>query len=157
MAHALYEADFYLWTQDQAEALRAREGGLNRLDYDNLAEEVGDLGSSELNRCRSWVFRIIEHLHKLETSQATDPRRHWSDEILNWRADLEFTLTKSMRRLVDDELEQLHTKAARHAQKSFDMHEAGRKVDASRRWTLAELLGEADDPLPALASPRTDD
>lgn len=151
MAHDLYEADFYLWTQDQAEALRAREGGLNRLDYDNLAEEVGDLGSSELNKCRSWVIRIIEHLHKLETSQATDPRRHWGDEIGNWRIQLDVTLTRSMRRLVEEELDQLHTKGARYAQKSFDLHEPELKVDAQRRWTLSELLGEGDDPLVALA------
>ena len=95
----------------------------------------------------------LEHLHKLATSQAMDSRRHWSDEISNWRADLEFMLTKSMRRLLDEELDQLHAKGARYAQKSFDRHEPGQQVDVSRRWTLAELLGEVDDPLDRFVEP----
>lgn len=45
MAEDLYEADFYLWSQRQAEALRSRSH--NRLDWEHLAEEVEDLGGSQ--------------------------------------------------------------------------------------------------------------
>jgi hypothetical protein len=38
----LYDTDFYAWPQDQAAKLR--EVRDNRLDAENLAEEVADLG-----------------------------------------------------------------------------------------------------------------
>jgi hypothetical protein len=37
-----YEADFFAWTQDQAQLLRAR--GRLGLDWDNLAEEIESMG-----------------------------------------------------------------------------------------------------------------
>ena len=45
---SLYERDFFLWTQQQAEALRkaAREGSNLPLDWENLAEETESLGRS---------------------------------------------------------------------------------------------------------------
>ena len=43
----LYEEDFYLWTERQAEQLRARR--FAEVDMENLTEEVEALGRSELN------------------------------------------------------------------------------------------------------------
>jgi Domain of unknown function DUF29 len=40
-----YEHDFYAWTQEQAEALRAREW--KTLAVENLAEEIESLGRGE--------------------------------------------------------------------------------------------------------------
>ena len=49
----LYDEDFYAWTQQQAEALRTHFKGDNRLDVEHLAEEVEDLGKSELQAVES--------------------------------------------------------------------------------------------------------
>ena len=54
MAHEdLYEADFLLWTERQAAELRALAHSCrdlpNALDLDHIAEEIEDLGRSELN------------------------------------------------------------------------------------------------------------
>lgn len=76
MAHDLYDADFVLWTEEQAAALRARDAGLNRLDYDNLAEEVESLGASWNNQARRHIRNILRHLYKLAYSPAVDPRAH---------------------------------------------------------------------------------
>ena len=51
----LYDEDFYAWTQAQAKALRTHFRGDNRLDVEHLAEEIEDLGSSELQAVESFV------------------------------------------------------------------------------------------------------
>jgi Domain of unknown function DUF29 len=44
-AQDLYEEDFYVWTEAQAELLRQRQ--LEALDLDNLIEEVEGLGDAK--------------------------------------------------------------------------------------------------------------
>jgi len=48
---SLYDDDFYAWTQEQAELLR-RGGGASALDIEHIAEEIEDLGKSELHGCQ---------------------------------------------------------------------------------------------------------
>ena len=75
-AKRLYGADFALWTKQQAAALRAAvRGGANlQLDWENLAEEIEDLGISQRRMVRSHILGIIQHLVKLEHSPAAEPR-----------------------------------------------------------------------------------
>jgi len=44
----VYNTDYYLWTQKQAEALRQRQ--LEEIDWLNLIEEIEGLGKSERRR-----------------------------------------------------------------------------------------------------------
>jgi Domain of unknown function DUF29 len=67
-AAELYDEDFYAWTQQQAKALRTHFKGDNRLDVEHLAEEVEDLGKSELHAVESYVENVIEHFLKLDYS-----------------------------------------------------------------------------------------
>jgi hypothetical protein len=75
----LYEADFYVWTQRQAEALRrlAETRPNVELDFPHLIEEVEDLGTSQRDAVRRQVRRVIEDCLKLEYSRAVDPRGGW--------------------------------------------------------------------------------
>src|SRR5271170_428778 len=77
-----YEEDFYAWTQDQARLLRS-VGGLsdNRLDREQVAEEIEDLGKSERDAVRSQIRRILEHFLKLQFSPAQAPRYDWMASI----------------------------------------------------------------------------
>jgi hypothetical protein len=52
---ALYDEDFVAWAQEQAAALRAaaRAGSNLRLDWQNLAEEIEDLGKSVAHGLRA--------------------------------------------------------------------------------------------------------
>jgi len=141
MAHDLYDRDFYAWTQAQAEALRQRGG--NQLDYDNLAEEVDDMGKRDLRECLSRVTTILEHLWKLEGSRNADPRAGWTRTILTQRIQLRRALTPSLRRMVENELLTLHSDALVLAQAAMDAEEPGTgALDAAKRWTLAQILGE---------------
>jgi Domain of unknown function DUF29 len=57
-----YEEDFFAWTQEQAELLRAREQ--RGLDWDNLAEEIDSMGRRERRELESRLRLILHHLLK---------------------------------------------------------------------------------------------
>lgn len=76
---SLYETDFYSWTQRQSALLRDVRD--NRLDTEHLAEEVADLGRSELNAVKSHIRQLFRHLLKLAVSPAQYPSGHWLSEV----------------------------------------------------------------------------
>jgi hypothetical protein len=93
---SLYEDDFYAWTQQQAAVLRGLPATSNRLDAELIAEEIEDLGRSEVRSAQSLCENIIEHLLKVEYSSLTEPTNHWRREITVWRLQLEKTLTRGI-------------------------------------------------------------
>jgi hypothetical protein len=107
----LYDTDFYAWTQQQAAALRTHFRGDNRLDVEHLAEEVEDLGKSELKALESQVVNILAHLLKLDYSSLDWPRNHWRQEIFAFRNVLQDRLTASLKRLLLQNLDRLYVRA----------------------------------------------
>src|SRR5271155_1621489 len=93
---SLYDDDFYAWTQQQAALLRRGPAGANQLDVELIAEEIEDLGRSELHAAQSLVEHVIEHLLKLEYSGLDEPADHWRDEIVEWRIQLGRKLTRTI-------------------------------------------------------------
>ena len=98
---SLYEEAFYAWTQRQAELLRHLPIVNNEIDLEHIAEEIEDLGRSDLRAARSLCQHIIEHLLKLEYSGLDEPANHWRDEIVEWRLQLEQILTRSIEAKLD--------------------------------------------------------
>jgi hypothetical protein len=106
----LYDDDFFAWTKQQAEALRAaaHTGSNLQLDWDNLAEEIEDLGRSNARGLRAHMMRIVQHFIKLEHSPAVDPRNSWRRSIRLARLQIEQlleenpSLKREVRRLVRD-------------------------------------------------------
>jgi len=96
MDRARYDDDFYAWTQEQAELLRQGSAESNRLDFDLIAEEIEDLGKSELHTVQSLREHIIEHLLKLDYSGVADPVRHWRRELAEWRVQLRRKSSRSI-------------------------------------------------------------
>jgi hypothetical protein len=94
---SLHDEDFVAWSKDQAEAPRAeaRRGSDQRLDWENLAEEIEDLGVSQKSALHSQLRGIIQHLLKLENSPAKEPRRGWRDSINDARVELDYLLETS--------------------------------------------------------------
>jgi hypothetical protein len=93
----LYDKDLVAWSHQQAAALRAaaRTGSNQLVDWENLAEEIEDLGRSQRAALRSQIRRIIRHLVKLEYSRAIDPRRGWVETIGDARSEIEDLLELS--------------------------------------------------------------
>ena len=99
MSHTktLYDQDLFLWSQEQAAALRAAARGATNqpIDWENVAEEIESLGKSDRRELGSQVRRIIEHLVKLSHSPSTDPRSGWRASILDARTQIEDVLDDS--------------------------------------------------------------
>ena len=115
MGQRLYDTDFYAWTQQQAEAIREAIFSDNRLDRDNLAEEIESLGVSQRSACESHVENIIEHLLKIEFVPSIRDVRGWRKEVRAFRKNLEKVLSPSLRAELRqmDVLSRLHTSARR--------------------------------------------
>jgi hypothetical protein len=79
----LYQGDFYGWTQDQADALRRRS--VNEIDWDNLLEEIEDLGASKRRELESRLAVIIGHVLKW-THQPQGRSRSWYFTLREQRA-----------------------------------------------------------------------
>jgi len=93
-----YDADFVLWSADQARLLRAMGGGsaLNLpLDWDNLAEEVEALGRSERHALRGQIGAVVEHLIKLMAWSEVYPRDGWKETIDRARGEIAELLADS--------------------------------------------------------------
>ena len=58
------EQDYYLWTQAMAKALNERD--YSSIDWDNLIEEIEDMGRSQKRASESLLMRLTEHLLKLK-------------------------------------------------------------------------------------------
>ena len=113
MADDLYDVDFVAWTEAQAAALRARRSGANALDYDNLAEEIEDLGKSEQYSCESYVENIIEHMLKIEFARTAETLPHWRGEVVAFRSNLERRLTRTIEHRIQERLAKLFANAKR--------------------------------------------
>ena len=95
----LYDTDFYAWTQEQAE--RLREVRDNRLDAENLAEEVADLGKSELRAVEAHLLQLFIHLLKAAFSPADAPKASWRGEIRQHQLLLRKAFCPGMRAKID--------------------------------------------------------
>ena len=141
----LYERDFVAWTRAQVRALRwlARSRPNERLDFDHLIEEIGDLGKSERDTARSHVRTIIEHCLKLRHSAATDPRLGWMSTIGRTRTALEDKLSRSLRRDLRAQLPRLYLQARRDTAREltlFGEPQSAALLPESCPFRLDELL-----------------
>jgi DNA-binding PucR family transcriptional regulator len=145
-AAKLYDEDFYLWTRNQADALRrlAVERWNGPLDLEHLAEEVEGLGKSELSTVRSQVRRLLEHLLKLEHSPAAEPRRAWIASVLDARDQLGDHLTTSIHNELKAELGKLYRQARRRAAVGLSEYGEGEQTElpAACPYRLDQVLDE---------------
>ncbi len=93
---SLYEADVLAWAEQQAALIRARNPGDNALDWDNIAEEIEDMGRNVQHACQSQLDNILTHLLKIEFVGPADTMPHWRGEIAGFRIELGRDLTKTI-------------------------------------------------------------
>ncbi|MBV9389608.1 MAG: DUF29 family protein [Chroococcidiopsidaceae cyanobacterium CP_BM_ER_R8_30] len=61
---SLYDSDFVLWSEKTAKALRDRS--FNDLDWDNLIDEIEQLGRNNKHALSSQLRRLLHHLLQWE-------------------------------------------------------------------------------------------
>jgi hypothetical protein len=89
---AAYQADYALWCAEQGALLRA--GKLDRLDRENLAEEIESLGRSERKEVRKRLRVLLAHLLKWQF-QPAKRKGGWKSTILLQRRELQRTLAEN--------------------------------------------------------------
>ena len=81
----LYDRDFNLWIEQMITTLRNRD--TKAMDWNNLLEEIEDMGKSEKRSLESYLERLVEHILKLKYWEVEKARnyKHWQVEVVNFR------------------------------------------------------------------------
>ena len=87
-----YTEDFFAWSEEQAELLKARSR--TGLDWDNLAEEIESLGKSQRSEIRNRLIVLLLHLLKWHY-QPNKRKLGWKASILEARKQLNRELRES--------------------------------------------------------------
>jgi hypothetical protein len=142
---ATYVEDVFIWSQRQAALLRelARAGVAlpNELDLPNIAEEIEDVGRSELNSVLSHLEEMLIHAIKAASRPDAEPYCHWLNEIDAHQAALLRHFTPGMRQQID--LGASWRRARKRAERAllrFD--EMMASMPDELPFALEQLLGE---------------
>lgn len=97
----LYNQDFLVWTQQQAECLK--KGRWAELDVEHLVEELETLGRSEQKELGSYLQVLLMHLLKCQY-QPERKTKSWVNTISNCRNKIQDCLedTPSLQRFLED-------------------------------------------------------
>ena len=91
----LHERDFNLWVEQTKQQIQNRD--FENLDWDNLLDEIDDMGKSEKRALESYLQRLIEHILKLKYWESEKERnlRHWQAEVVNFRNQIKRLLKRN--------------------------------------------------------------
>ena len=137
VSEPLYEADILAWSEQQAELLRRRAA--NALDWDNLAEEIGDVGLSQLRAVESDLILALLHDLKAGAWPFSRDVDHWRAEARGHHDDARRHFSPSMARRID--IAKLYRQALRRMPEKMD-GTLPLPVPAVCPVTLAEMLAE---------------
>jgi hypothetical protein len=138
MTTPTYETDFYAWTRQQAQALRAKDWAA--LDVAHLAEEVDDLGSNVQHAIESHLERLLLHLLKYRYDPAQDPRRGWRLTVRHARREIAKYLRRNpgLQAYPADYLAEAYAYAREDAPDETDLPLA--TFPEACPWTVAQVL-----------------
>ncbi len=88
----LYDTDFYAWTQEQATLIKNKE--FNKLDIENLFEEIESMGKHEKRELTSRLKVLLIHLLKWKY-QPTKRTTSWELTIKEQRRELKSHLEEN--------------------------------------------------------------
>ena len=146
MPDGLYERDVLAWSQHQADLLRrlARGERVNDVDWAHVAEEIEDVGLSELHSVESFLNLIMLHLLKLQAGPDDAASDHWHAEIVAFQANLRRRFTPSMRQRIN--LDSLYADAVKQLRAGDRRNNTPRPWTETNPFNLDQLLaGESDD------------
>ncbi|BAZ46305.1 hypothetical protein NIES4102_33350 [Chondrocystis sp. NIES-4102] len=91
----LYNQDFNLWVEEIKQKIQKQD--FREMDWENLLEEIDDMGKSEKRSLESYLQRLIEHILKLKywESQRERNYRHWRAEVANFRNQINRLLKRN--------------------------------------------------------------
>ncbi len=109
-----YQTDFYSWTQQQADLLKTRQ--FNKLDFDNLIEEIKSMGASEKKELDSRLIELLLHLLKWQF-QPERKGSNWEVSIAKQRDGIDKVLrdNPSLKHQLDKRVADCYPYAKRYA------------------------------------------
>ena len=134
-----YEQDIVAWAHGQAKLLR--EGRLDALDLEHLAEEIETMSASEKRELKNRFAMLLQHLLKWEF-QPDYRSRSWEATMLEQRTAINGVLadSPSLRSALADSFSDAYPLAVRFAAKETGLEKhLFPKVSA---YTLDEVLTE---------------
>jgi Domain of unknown function DUF29 len=141
LTKTLYDTDFVEWAAHMAELLR--QGRLDDLDLEHIAEEMEDLGNSERSAVSSQLHRMLKHLVKQRIQPERDGKS-WIRSITEGRAEVEYKIDQSpsLRRYAAENLQKIYRRAVRDALAETGMEERSAELAIPPQcpWSLGELL-----------------
>jgi hypothetical protein len=90
---ALYDKDFFAWTQQTAALLRA--GRFQEIDTPHAADEIEDMGKRDLKELNSRMQVLIMHLLKWQL-RPNQRSRSWHSTIVTQRLEIDALLRQSL-------------------------------------------------------------
>ncbi|HAG83223.1 MAG TPA: DUF29 domain-containing protein [Cyanobacteria bacterium UBA12227] len=110
----LYETDYLQWIETSVEKLRS--GNYANVDWDNLIEELEDMGRSERRSLESNLIVVLVHLLKWQYQ----PERRsgsWESSIIEHRRRIKKALKESpsLKRYFETILSECYTEAVKQA------------------------------------------
>jgi hypothetical protein len=140
MQDDLYDHDVLAWSEHQADLLRrvARGERVNDIDWLHVAEEIEDVGLSQLNAVQSLLQQILVHLLKLRGWPDLGADQHWRAEIVAFQSDAERRFAPSMRQRID--LAKIYDRAVRQFELTRYAGTPGRTPPLTCPVTLDQLL-----------------
>ena len=134
-----YDEDFYAWVQDQASLLR--QGRLQEIDPELLAEELEAMGRRERNELVSRLIILIAHLLKWQ-HQPEHRSASWRGSIVEQRVQVkrELQLSPSLRNFLRDAIAEAYPDAVHIAVKETGIETA--HFPASCPYQREELMDE---------------
>jgi len=139
----LYDDDILLWSERQAELLRRRAAGelVNdaELDWPNIAEEIGDVGSERLHAVESLLIQALRHMLKAEAWPRSRDAPSWRADAIDFRQQARRRFVSSMRQRID--VAGLYADAVRALPETID-GVAPLPVPTTCPVTLEELLAD---------------
>jgi len=139
----LYDTDIVAWSERQADALRHRAA--NEVDWDNVAEEIEDMGNERVHAVASHLVQALLHDLKAEAWPASRDVPHWRAEARGQRDEARERYTPSMAQRPELRIERLYRRALRQMPDTED-GVAPLPMPATCPMTLEEIL--ADEPAP---------
>ncbi len=123
MKNNLYDQDFNLWINETVTALKTKD--FTAMDWDNLIEEIEDMGKSQKNALESYLQRLIEHLLKLRywTQEKERCERGWRSEVVNFRNRIKRILKKnpSLNNHLIEQYQEIYQDAIATMSQQFDI------------------------------------
>ncbi|GJE53996.1 MULTISPECIES: DUF29 domain-containing protein [Methylobacterium] len=87
-----YEDDLYTWVGEQVALLRAKR--FEEIDFENVAEELSDVGAEQYFRLQSALELVVLHMLKWD-HQPEKRSRSWTLSIAEHRVRVDIQLSKN--------------------------------------------------------------